>query len=158
MDEPSNDQPYDRERVLEALLGDRTVDILTTGARTGSARTTEIWTTIIGGEVFLCGTPNASLPGVERKPRDWLANLIAHPRFTLRLKSTVHADVAVEAEPVRDAAERQRIMSAPATEYYRGQAKSIEHAARDSPIVRLRFVEGDAWLTEAVRRVAADRS
>jgi hypothetical protein len=49
-------------------------------------------------------------------------------------------------------------MSAPATEYYRGQAKSIEQAARDSPIVRLRFVEGDAWLTEAVRRVAADRS
>ncbi len=155
---PSNDPPDEREQVLAALLGDRTVDIITTGARTGSLRTTEIWTTIIGGEVFLCGTPNASLPGVERKPRDWLANLVAHPRFTLRLKSTVHTDLAAEAERVSDAEERRRIMSAPATEYYRGQAKSIEHAARDSPMVRLRFVDGDAWLTEAVRDAAADRS
>jgi hypothetical protein len=160
VDEPtaSNDQADDRERILDALLGDRTVDIITTGARTGSTRTTEIWTTVIGGEVFLCGTPNASLPGVERKPRDWLANLIAHPRFTLHLKSTIHADLAVEAEPVRDAEERRHIMSAPATEYYRSQAKSIEQAARDSPMVRLRFLEGDAWLNEAVRGAAADRS
>jgi hypothetical protein len=160
VDEPtaSDDQTHDRERVLAALLGDRTVDIITTGARTGATRTTEIWTTIIGGEVFLCGTPNASLPGVERKPRDWLANLIAHPRFTLHLKSTIHVDLTAEATPVTDAVERRRIMSAPATEYYRSQAKSIEHAARDSPIVRLRFVEGDAWLTEAVRGAAGDRS
>jgi hypothetical protein len=154
----SDEQAKNRESVLAALLGDRTVDIITTGARTGSERTTEIWTTIIGGEVFLCGTPNASLPGVERKPRDWLANLIAHPRFILRLKSTTHADLTAEAQVVSDAGERQRIMSAPATEYYRSQAKSIEHAARDSPIVRLRFVEGDAWLTDAVRDAGADRS
>ena len=154
----SANETNDRERVLEALLGDRTVDIITTGARTGSVRTTEIWTTIISGEVFVCGTPNASLPGVERKPRDWLANLKAHPRFTLRLKSTVHAELAAEAEPLTDAEERRRIMSSPATEYYRGQAKSIEQAARDSPMVRVRFVEGDAWLNEAVRGAAADRS
>jgi len=148
----------DRDGVLAALLGDRTVDIVTTGARTGLSRTTEIWTTIIAGEVFLCGTPNASLPDVERMPRDWLANLVAHPRFTLRLKSTVHADLAVVAEPVRDLEERRRIMSAPATEYYRGQASSIEHAARDSPMVRLRFVDDDAWLNDAVREAAAGRS
>lgn len=154
----SDDPGDDRERVLAALLGDRTVDIITTGARTGSTRTTEIWTTIIGGEVFVCGTPNASIAGVERKPRDWLANLIANPRFTLRLKSTIRAELAAEAEPVRDAEERRRIMSAPATEYYRSQATSIEQAARDSPMVRVRFLEGDAWLTEAVRHAAADRS
>jgi hypothetical protein len=154
---PSDEQAAERERVLEALLGDRTVDIITTGARTGSVRTTEIWTTIIGGEVFVCGTPNASLPGVERKPRDWLANLIANPRFTLRLKSTAHVELAAEAEPLRDAQERRRIMSSPATEYYRGHAKSIEQAARDSPMVRVRFVEGDAWLNEAVRSAGADR-
>jgi hypothetical protein len=154
----SNDQAADRDRILDALLGDRTVDIITTGARTGKVRTTEIWTTIIEGEVFVCGTPNASLPDVERKPRDWLANLKAHPRFTLHLKSTVQADLAAEAEPLTDPGERRRIMSAPATEYYRGHAKSIEQAARDSPMVRVRFVDDDAWLTEAVRLAAADRS
>ena len=154
----SDDQVDDRERVLAALLGDRTVDIITTGARTGSVRTTEIWTTIIGGEVFICGTPNASLAGVERMPRDWLANLVAHPRFTLHLKSTITADLAAEAVPVNDPHDRMRIMSAPSTEYYRSHATSIEQAARDSPIVRLRFVADDAWLTDAVRSAAADRS
>jgi hypothetical protein len=154
----SNDQIDDRDRVLAGLLGDRTVDIITTGARSGSARTTEIWTTIIGGEVFICGTPNASRAGVERVPRDWLANLITHPRFTLHLKSTIHADLAAEAATVSNPDERVRIMSAPSTEYYRSHAASIEQAARDSPIVRLRFVGDDAWLTDAVRLAAADRS
>jgi hypothetical protein len=154
----AEDQSDERERVLAALLGDRTVDIITTGARTGSARTTEIWTTIIGGEVFICGTPNASLPGVDRMPRDWLANLVAHPRFTLRVKSTTNADLAVEAVPVRDPADRLRIMSAPSTEYYRSHAASVEHASRDSPVVRLRFVADDAWLNDAIRLAAHDRT
>ena len=148
----------DREHVLAALLGDdRTVDIVTTGARTGLARTTEIWTTIIAGEVFICGTPNASRSGVDRLPRDWLANLVANPRLTLRLKRGVQADVAAEAEPVRDEDERRRIMTAPATEFYRN-AISVDAAVRDSPIVRLRFVGDDAWLNDAVSTAAADRS
>ena len=154
----SDDQADDRARVLAALLGDRTVDIITTGARTGSARTTEIWTTIIGGEVFVCGTPNASVAGVERMPRDWLANLVAHPRFILHLKSAIQVDITAEAVPVSDPDERVRIMSAPSTEYYRSHATSIAQAARDSPIVRIRFIAGDAWLTDAVRLAAADRS
>lgn len=144
--------------MLAALLGDhRTVDILTTGARTGAIRTTEIWTTVIAGEVFICGTPNASQPGVTRKPRDWLANLIANPRMTLRLKHTVHAELAAEAEPIRDETERRRIMDAPATEFYRN-AVSLGAAIRYSPIVRLRFVNEDSWLNDAVRTAAADRS
>jgi deazaflavin-dependent oxidoreductase (nitroreductase family) len=118
-DAAASDGP-DRDEVLAALLGDeRTVDIVTTGARTGLARTTEIWTTVIAGEVLICGTPNASQAGLTCKPRDWLANLIANPRMTLRLKRTVRAELAAEAQPVRDEAERRRIMTAPATEFYR---------------------------------------
>lgn len=150
--------PEDREPILAALLGDRTVDIITTGARSGATRTTEIWTTIIAGEVFLCGTPNASKAGVERQPRDWLANLLAHPQFTLRLKSTFHAELAAVAESVPDAQVRERVVSAPASEYYRSHATSIEQAVRDCPIVRLRFVDADEWLNDAVRTAAADRS
>jgi hypothetical protein len=146
----------ERDEVLTALLAHRTVDIVTTGARTGQLRTTEIWVTIIGGEVYICGTPNASKPDVERKPRDWLANLIANPRFVLRLKQDVHVDLPAEAEPVRDSAARRRILSAPQCEYYVSQSKSLDHAVRDSPIVQVKFVDQASWLNDALRAVAAD--
>jgi hypothetical protein len=40
---------------------------------------------------------------VERKPRDWLANFIAQPTFTLRLKSSIHVELAAVAKPVSGA-------------------------------------------------------
>jgi hypothetical protein len=146
----------ERHEILAALLAHRTVDIVTTGARTGQLRTTEIWVTIIGGDVYLCGTPNASDPEVERKPRDWLANLIAHPSFLLRLKQDVHVDLPADAEPVRDIAERRRILKSPQCEYYVKQSKSLDHAIRDSPMVRLTFVDQASWLSDALRAVAAE--
>lgn len=149
---PSNDD------VLAALLAHRVVDIVTTGAKTVRPRTTEIWITIITGELFICGTPNASLPGVERKPRDWLANLTAHPRFTLRLKNDISVELPVEAEPVRDAAERRRILGSPACEYYLSQSSSLDQAVRDCPMVRVRFVDDASWLNNNLRVAAADRS
>jgi hypothetical protein len=146
------------DQVLSSVLAHRVVDILTTGAKTGQSRTTEIWITVIAGELFICGTPNASLPGVERKPRDWLANIVANPRFTLRLKQDIKAELPVEAEPVRDAGERKRIISSPACEYYLSQAKSLEQAVRDCPMVRVTFVEGATWLNDALLTAAADRA
>jgi hypothetical protein len=146
----------EREQVLAALLAHRIVDIVTTGAKTGQARTTEIWVTIVGGDLYLCGTPNASQPDLERQPRDWLANLTAHPHFLLRLKSQVHAELPAEAEPVRDTVERRRILSSPACEYYVRNSNSLDHAVRDSPIVRLTFVEQATWLNDALHRVAAE--
>jgi hypothetical protein len=146
----------ERDEILTALLAHRTVDIVTTGARTGRLRTTEIWVTIIGGDVYICGTPNASKPDVERKPRDWLANLIANPRFVLRLKQEVHIDLPAEAEPVRDSAARRTILSAPQCEYYVSQSKSLNHAVRDSPMVQVKFVDQASWLNDALQAVAAD--
>jgi hypothetical protein len=147
-----------KEEVLVALLAHRVVDIVTTGAKTGKPRTTEIWITIITGELFICGTPNASLPGVERKPRDWLANLIAHPRFTLRLKNHISVELPVEATPVPDAAERARILGSPACDYYLSQSRSLDRAVRDCPMVRVRFVEEAGWVNNELRVAAADRS
>ena len=147
-----------KDAVLSSLLTHRVVDIVTTGAKTGQLRTTEIWITVIAGELFICGTPNASLPDVERKPRDWLANMVANPRFTLRLKQDMKAELPVEAEPVRDPADRKRIISSPACEYYLSQAKSLDQAVRDCPMVRVTFVEGATWLNDALRGAAADRA
>jgi F420H(2)-dependent quinone reductase len=147
-----------RDDVLAVLLAHRVVDIVTTGAKTGQPRTTEIWITIITGDLFICGTPNASLPGVERKRRDWLANLIAYPRFTLRLKQDIFVELPAEAEPVRNAAERRRILGSPACEYYLSHSRSLDQAVRDCPMVRVRFVDDASWVNNDLRLAAKDRS
>lgn len=139
----------DRERILASLLDERTVDIVTTGRRTGRSRVTEIWTTCLFGAVHICGTPNAGRSDVDRQPRDWLANLLAEPKMILRLKQGVEADLPATAEPVTDPEERRRILSQPSTEYYR-DAISLDAAVAASPIVRLTFVDDAAWLNEAV--------
>ncbi|MDG2111719.1 MAG: hypothetical protein P8N02_03785, partial [Actinomycetota bacterium] len=58
-----------RDAVLAGVLSERTVDIITTGRRSGASRTTEIWITPIEGRIYICGTPNAGQAGVERQPR-----------------------------------------------------------------------------------------
>ena len=87
---------------------------------------------MIDGQAYICGTPNASQSGIERRPRDWLANLVAHPEFTVRLKTSVHVDVPATAARVDDPTERRRVLTAPNTEYYRN-AVSLEVALATVP-------------------------
>ena len=140
----------DRDAILRSLLDERTVDIVTTGRRSGAVRTTEIWTTVVDGQTYICGTPNASQPGVENRPRDWLANLVATPEFIVRLKTSVHVDLPAVAVRVDDPAERRRVLTAPSAEYYR-DAVSLEAAIAHSPMVRVQFTGDAAWLVTAVR-------
>jgi deazaflavin-dependent oxidoreductase (nitroreductase family) len=140
----------DRDAILRSLLAERTVDIITTGRRSGEARTTEIWTTVVEGQTYICGTPNASKAGVDRQPRDWLANLVAHPDFTIRLKRSVQVELPARAERVTDPEERRRVLAAPNTEYYR-DAVSLDVALAHSPMVRVTFTGEAAWLADAVR-------
>jgi deazaflavin-dependent oxidoreductase (nitroreductase family) len=140
----------DRDAILRSLLDERTVDIMTTGRRSGATRTTEIWTTVVDGQTYICGTPNASKPGVERQPRDWLANLLATPELVVRLKSSVQADLPARAERVEDPDERRRVLTAPNTEYYR-DAVSLDVALAHSPMVRVQFCGDAEWLADAVR-------
>jgi hypothetical protein len=140
----------DRDAIVRSLLDERTVDIVTTGRRSKLQRTTEIWTTVVDGQTYICGTPNASQPGVERKPRDWLANLVATPEFILRFKTSVHVDLPARAERVDDPTERRRVLTAPNTEYYRN-AVSLDAAIAHSPMVRVHFTGDAGWLNDAVR-------
>ena len=139
----------DRDAILRSLLDERTVDLVTIGRRSNAVRTTEIWTTVIDGQVYICGTPNASQPGVERKPRDWLANLVAHPEFTVRLKTSFPVELPATAARVDDPAERRRVLTAPNTDYYRN-AVSLEVAIAHSPMVRVQFAGDAAWLNSAL--------
>ncbi len=145
----------DRDAILRSLLDERTVDIITTGRRSNAPRTTEIWTTVIDGQAYICGTPNASQPGIERRPRDWLANLVAHPEFTVRLKTSVHVDLRATAARVDDPTERRHVLTAPNTEYYRN-AVSLEVAIAHSPMVRVHFAGDATWLNSALRAQRAE--
>ena len=134
------------------------MDIVTVGRRSGRERVTEIWTTPLFGRLFLCGTPNATKPGVVHQPRDWLANLIAEPRFVLRLKRGVEAALPASAERVLDPVMRHRILTAPSTAYYRDRAPSFEAALAHAPMVEVHFVDEATWLTDALARAADDQS
>jgi len=81
----------------------RTVDISTTGARTGRIRRIEIWFYRVDGEIYLTTQPAV---------RSWYANLRANPAFTFHLKNGVRADLAATARPEVDADVRRHVFGA----------------------------------------------
>jgi deazaflavin-dependent oxidoreductase (nitroreductase family) len=116
----------------------RTIDITTTGARTGRPRRIEIWFYRVDGEIYLTTQPAA---------RSWYANLLANPEFTFHLKHGIRADLAATAEPVLDGDERARIfgvvvadLNQPLHRSYLSQP--VEPADRwvsGSPLMRVTF-------------------
>lgn len=120
------------EAIRRALQSDRTIDITTTGRRSGSPHRIEIWFHNIQGEIFLSGRPGR---------RDWYANLLSHPEFTFHLKGSVEADLRARAQPVTDPDERRRILSRIAG-HHRGQ-EDFERWVESSPLVRLTFPDDD---------------
>ena len=127
-------------KISEALRKDRTIDIITIGAKTGLPRRTEIWFTNLNGRIIICGTPNAEDKKGEYTPRDWLANLRAQPNFTFCLKESVQMELPAKAVEIVDPQDRREIMSAPETKWYRDQVESIDELVKASPIVEV-FLE-----------------
>lgn len=124
-----------------ASLEDRTIDITTTGRRTGAARRIEIVFYRLDDEIYLSGIPSPT-------PRAWLLNLAAHPRFTFHLKHDVVADLAAEATVVTDADERRRVLAVFVDEFNeRHTADSpwpraeLDQWVAHSPLVRVRFLD-----------------
>lgn len=90
------------EQVRRALARDRTIDITTTGRQSGQPRRIETWAYPSNGEVYLTGSPGQ---------RDWYANLLANPAFTLHLKRGVSADLPAHASPIQDPEVRRAILA-----------------------------------------------
>ncbi|MBK1784308.1 nitroreductase/quinone reductase family protein [Prauserella cavernicola] len=86
-----------------ATTAQRTVDITTTGRRTGLARRIEIFFYRVRGEIYLCS-------GTVPSP-SWYVNLLAHPEFTFHLKHGVRADLRATATPVTDEAQRREVLT-----------------------------------------------
>ncbi len=92
----------DRDDVLESLARDRTIDITSTGARSGRRRRIEIWAWPLGDALYLTGSPGR---------RDWYANLKANPDFALHLKRGARADLPARARLIEDPAERREVLT-----------------------------------------------
>jgi len=110
--------------VLARLAADRTVDITTTGAKSGEPRRIETWTWIAGGVVYLTGSPGR---------RDWYANLKANPGLVLHVKRGEHVDLPARARPIEDPAERREIFGRLLS------SGDVEAWIADSPLVELDF-------------------
>ena len=91
------------DETATALARDRVIDITTTGRKTGEPRRIEIWFHRLDGRYYITGTPG--------RPRDWYANLVAHPGLTFHLKESTSADLPATARPVTDPAEREKVLA-----------------------------------------------
>ena len=122
----------------ESSSAARTIDITTTGAKTGQARRIEIWFYRVDDVVYLSTQPAS---------RSWYANLLANPRFTVHLKNDVRVDLPATAVPVLDADERRRVFSAiiddlnhPRLRAYLAQpVEPLDEWLAGSPLMRVTF-------------------
>ena len=118
------------ERVASALADDPTIDITTTGRRSGQARRIEIWMMVVDDRFFITGTPGR---------RDWLANLRADPSLVVHLRGDSPKDLDAVATEVRDEGTRRAVLEHLTTSWYRGQVP-LEELVAAAPMVEVRFV------------------
>ena len=124
-------------------IDDRTIDITTTGRRSGRPRRIEIVFYRFDDSIYLSGIP-------APRTRDWLANLSADPHFTFHVKNGVVADLPAVAAVISDAAERRRVLASFVDQFNQRRTHDSEWPRADldewvqgSPLVRVEFVEAD---------------
>jgi deazaflavin-dependent oxidoreductase (nitroreductase family) len=115
--------------VRAELADDPTVDITTTGRRTGLPRRIEIWMLDVDGRFFITGTPGR---------RDWLANLNATPTLVVQLKRHHRLDLPARAVAVDDAATRRLVLEHLNASWYRTQ-EPLDALLATAPMVEVAF-------------------
>ena len=83
------------DQIKRALSRGHTIDITTTGRRSGEARRIEIVFHNIDGRIIITGSPRSD------RRRSWLYNLDADPNMTFHLKGAVKADLPATARRSR---------------------------------------------------------
>ena len=127
-----------------STLEDRTIDITTTGRRSGKPRRIEIVFYRLGEEFYLSGIPAPTT-------RDWLANLAVNPQFTFHLKHGVVADLRATATVIVEPAERRRVLSVFVEQFNQRRLESddgwpeavLDEWVAQSPLARVTFDEDD---------------
>lgn len=118
-----------KQEIDTALQGMQTVDITTTGRKSGTPRKLEIVAHNIDGRIYISGMP---FP----RRRSWLANLDANPKMTVHLKGKVKADLPASARVIDDEAERRDILPHIARNWGR---KDLETMVEQSPLIEVTF-------------------
>ena len=103
------------ETITKSLAHGHTIDITTTGRRTGLPRRVEIVFHNIDGRLIITGSPRS-----DRK-RAWLLNLETDPNLTFHLKGKVEADLPATARVITDPSERRAIADWVVTNAWRNQ-------------------------------------
>ena len=117
------------DAIAAALERGHTIDITTTGRRSGKPRRIEIVFHNIDGRIYISGIPRP-------EKRDWLLNLEADPRFTFHLKGRTQADLAATARVIDDEAERRRVLPHIARAWRRND---LDAMVRYSPLIEVTF-------------------
>jgi len=113
--------------VTRALSRGHTIDITTTGRRSGMPRRIELVFHNIDGRIILSGLPGR---------RSWYANLLADPHLTFHLKRAVTADLRATARPITEPEERRAVMAQVAHNW---QRDDLDVMLRNSPLVEVLF-------------------
>ncbi len=135
----------DIRRVLaidaSSSLADRTIDITTTGRRSGQPRRIEIVFYRLDDDIYLSGIP-------APKQRDWLTNLAAQPTFTFHLKHGVIADLAATATVLTDPAGRRRVLAVFVEQFNARQGPDspwptavLDEWVEHSPLAKVTFLD-----------------
>jgi deazaflavin-dependent oxidoreductase (nitroreductase family) len=118
--------------IRRALRHGHTIDITTTGRKSGNPRRIEIVFHNFDGRIYLSGLPRAN------RRRSWLANLVAHPAFTFHLKGPVSADLPATAREVTDPVERRSVLTRVARVWNRTDVDAmVDHA----PLVEVTILD-----------------
>ena len=117
------------DAVRAALERGHTIDITTTGRRSGAPRRIVIVFHNIDGRIYISGVPSP-------RKRRWLANLEADPHLTFHLKGRVRADLAATARVITDEGERRAILQHVARNWRRSD---VEAMVRYSPLIEVTF-------------------
>jgi deazaflavin-dependent oxidoreductase (nitroreductase family) len=114
---------------VDRLASHLTIDLTTTGRRSGQPRTVEIWWFRVDGRFVITGTPGR---------RDWLANVLQDPRVTIHVGGQ-HIPATVT--PVSDEGFRRRVFTHPKTSWYSSQAE-LDRLVAKAPMVEVSFDQG----------------
>jgi len=118
----------DTDPIQAALSRGGTIDITTTGRKTGAPRRIEIVFHRIDGRIWISGMPSP-------RRRSWIANLAADPRLTLHLKGPIAvADLPATARIVDDPAERRTILERVAQAWRR---TDVDRMVQQSPLIEV---------------------
>ena len=122
---PDTDPAF-ADAIRRVLRHGHTIDITTTGRRSGEPRRVEIVFHSFDGHLYISGMPSP-------RTRAWLHNLRAEPHFTFHLKQLLKADLPATAREITDPTERHEVL----TKVARVWRREVEPMERFSPLVEV---------------------